>query len=174
MVSFQDLEIPDVKLITLTRHHDHRGWFNESWRDSWNSAMRTNIRFVQDMWSLSQEKYTLRGLHTLTNQYKLVIVLQGTVFDVIADARPGSPTFKKYISLELSGDRPTALLVPPGCYHGYLTLTENTILGYKVDQYHVKELDFGIHWADPTFNIDWPLNGNIPIISEKDNSFKNI
>jgi dTDP-4-dehydrorhamnose 3,5-epimerase len=174
MVSSQDLEISGVKLLTLQRHYDSRGWLNESWRDSWNEQLGTDIKFVQDMWSFSEKAYTLRGLHTVVGQQKFVIVLQGKVFDVIADARSESPTYGKYISVELSGENPTALIVPPGCYHGYVTLTDNTLLGYKVDQYHSPELDRGIHWNDPTFNIQWPLDGHTPIVSNKDSLLTNL
>jgi len=167
----RELGLPGVKLITLTRHKDFRGWLNETWRDSWNEELGLNINFVQDMWSVSKNKYTLRGMHALKEeaaQYKLIIVLQGDIFDVIVDARKDSPTYKKHISVTLSGDMPYLILVPPGCYHGYLTLTDNVILGYKVDQYHSADLDSGIHWADPEVNIPWPLNGAEPIISDKD------
>lgn len=168
---YQNLEIPGVKLILLDRHNDHRGWLNESWRDSWNSCLETDIDFIQDMWSWNEHPYTLRGLHALrepAKQSKLVMVLKGTVFDVVVDARKDSPTYKKYLYVYLSGLKPTSLLIPPGCYHGYLTLQPDTLLGYKVDCYHSKEYDSGIRWNDPEINISWPLEGKTPIISDRD------
>lgn len=177
MVNFKDLEIPGVKLLELKRHHDNRGWLNETWRDSWNLSIETDIKFLQDMWSINNCAYTLRGLHALKEsaaQYKLVTVLQGSVCDVVVDMRTNSPTYKKHLAIELSGDIPMSLLVPPGCYHGYLTLTDNVILGYKVDQYHNDKLDSGIVWSDPELDINWPLNGNVPIVSIKDSNLPTI
>lgn len=174
MVTAQDLDIPGAKLITIDRYHDSRGWLNETWRDSWNEILGIRIKFVQDMWARSDKAYTLRGLHSIVGQQKLIIVLQGTVFDVIADARRDSPTYGKYISVMLSGSEPKILLVPAGCYHGYLTLTDDTILGYKVDQYHSNGLDSGIIWNDPTFNIQWPIDGHNIILSDKDQVWPNL
>ena len=177
MVNFKKFDIPGVKLIELTRHTDHRGWLSEVWRDEWNIELGTNIKLVQDTWAFSDKKYTLRGLHAFkkhVDQHKLIMVMQGAIFDVVADGREDSPTYGKYISVELSANNPCVLLVPPNCYHGYLTLTENTIMGYKVDQYFSKDIDIGVHWQDPTFNIKWPLNGNNPFLSDKDRNLGNL
>lgn len=167
MIKRENLYIEGVELITCTRHHDFRGYFTETWRNEWIPE----ITFVQDMWSFNEKANTLRGLHSLKgeySQYKLVMILSGNIFDVIVDARKESKTYGNYISLMLSSKEPTAVLIPPGCYHGFLTLTNNTLVGYKVDKYHSPELDSGIVWNDKDLNISWPLTDIIPIISEKD------
>jgi len=171
MVNSQDLEISGVKLITLNRHSDQRGWINESWRDEWSEQIGIPDRFVQDMLSWNNHAYTLRGMHALTvDQYKLVSVVNGSIFDVVVDARKDSNTYGKYVTVNLSVSTPTMLLVPPGCYHGYLTFEKNTAVAYKVSHYHSPEYDSGIAWNDPKININWPLEGITPIISLKDQS----
>lgn len=169
MVNVKELSIPGVKLISLNRYSDQRGWINESWRDSWSEKLNIPVRFVQDMLSWNNCTYTLRGMHALTvDQYKLVSVVNGCIFDVVVDARKDSPTYGKYISVELSVSNSYMLLVPPGCYHGYLTLEPNTAVAYKVSCYHSAEYDSGIAWNDPGVNISWPLDDNIPIVSARD------
>lgn len=169
MVSCQELGISGVKLITLSRHTDKRGWINESWRDSWSEAIGIPDRFVQDMLSWNDYAFTLRGLHTSTlDQYKLVSILNGKVFDVVVDGRRSSSTYGKYLSVELSKEEPYSLLIPPGCFHGYLTLYPDTAVAYKVSQYHNPETDIGIMWNDPTVGIKWPDSTKQIIISERD------
>lgn len=169
MVSIKELSIKGVKLISLNRYNDQRGWINESWRDSWHDQLEIPNRFVQDMLSWNDRAYTLRGMHTLTvDQYKLVSVVNGRIFDAVIDARKNSLTYGKHVTVELSIDNSYMLLVPPGCYHGYLTQEPNTAVAYKVSHYHTSETDSGIAWNDPDVNIAWPLNGNIPIISSRD------
>ena len=169
MVSSKELSISGVKLISLNRYSDQRGWINESWRDSWSEQIGMSGRFVQDMLSWNDCAYTLRGMHTLTvDQYKLVSVINGKIFDVVVDARKHSSTYGKHITVELSMENANMLLVPPGCYHGYLTQEPNTAVAYKVSHYHSPDCDSGIAWNDPDINIAWPLNGNAPIVSTRD------
>jgi len=169
MVNVEELSIAGVKLISLNRYSDQRGWINESWRDSWSDKLGITDRFLQDMLSWNNCSYTLRGMHALTvDQNKLVSVVNGSIFDVVVDARKDSATYGKYLSVELSVSNSYMLLVPPGCYHGYLTLEPNTAVSYKVSCYHTSETDSGISWNDPSINIPWPLNGNTPIISTRD------
>lgn len=171
MIDIQDLEIKDVKLITIKRYCDNRGWLNESWRDSWSKNIGLPNGFVQDMLSFNERANILRGLHALKSpaeQYKLVSVISGKIFDVVVDARKESPTYKKYVSVILSVDAPFMIFIPPGCYHGYLTLEPNTGVYYKVSHYHSHEYDSGLKWNDPDIGIPWPLNNQEPIISERD------
>lgn len=169
MVSSQELDIAGVKLISLKRHSDQRGWINESWRDTWSEQLAIPDRFVQDMLSWNDHAYTLRGMHALTiDQYKLVSVINGSVFDVVVDARKDSITYGKYVSVELSKSTSNMLLVPPGCYHGYLTLESNTAVAYKVSHYHSADHDSGIAWNDPDIDISWPLDGVSPTVSGRD------
>jgi dTDP-4-dehydrorhamnose 3,5-epimerase len=171
MVSVEELSIQGVKIITLDRHSDQRGWINESWRDSWSDSLNIPNRFVQDMLSWNEHAYTLRGLHALkqpVQQYKLVSVVNGKIFDVVVDARKESLTYGQYISVELSASASSMLLIPPGCYHGYLTLESNTAVAYKVSHYHSTEYDSGILWSDPCLGISWPIENQQIIISERD------
>lgn len=171
MVNVEELSIPGVKLITLNRHSDQRGWINESWRDSWSEALGIEGRFVQDMLSWNDHAYTLRGMHALKDparQYKLVSVVNGKIFDVVVDARKDSITYGKYVSVELSVSNPSMLLVPPGCYHGYVTLEPNTAVAYKVSHYHSSKYDSGILWNDSDVNIPWPISGQELIVSDRD------
>lgn len=173
MIKCQDLNIPGAKLITLTRYSDERGWLNEIWRDEWIEQIGIEKPFIQNTVSWNKDAYTLRGLHALSMpmvQSKLISVANGSIFDVIVDARKGSPTYGQHLSVTLSSDAPQLLLVPANCYHGYLTLVKNTTVSYKVSQYHDNAFDSGIAWNDPDLDIKWPLNGNNPIISIKDQS----
>lgn len=170
-MDIQEFVIPGVKLLTINRHTDNRGWLNENWRDEWASKLEMPDKFVQDMMSWNDRPYTLRGLHRLSvDQYKLVSVLNGQIFDVVVDGRPNSPTYRKHITLKLASYLPTMLLVPPGCYHGYLTIEPNTAVAYKVSHYHLPELDEGIAWNDPSLDIQWPLYYATPIVSDKDSN----
>ena len=124
---------------------------------------------MQDNQSLSIEKGVIRGLHFQRAphaQSKLVRCTMGTVMDVIVDLRKQSPTFKKWVSVELSADNHLQLFIPAGCAHGFATLTENCLLQYKVDDYYSAECDGGIAYNDPEFSIDWGIAH--PILSEKD------
>jgi dTDP-4-dehydrorhamnose 3,5-epimerase len=175
MVTVKELAIQGVKIISLKRHRDSRGWINESWRDSWSEELGLKDKFVQDMLSWNDMPYTMRGLHgLLAPQYKLVSVVNGSIFDVVVDGREDSPTYKQHISLKITVNRAAMLLVPPGCFHGYLTLEPNTAVAYKVSHYHSAELDRGINWADPALNINWPLNNNVPTISVRDSTHPNL
>ena len=174
-MNIEELKINGVKLISLNRHSDKRGWLNEIWRESWSDYIGLTDRFIQDMLSWNEQSFTLRGLHGLSvDQYKLVSVVNGSVFDVVVDGRPSSPTYRTYVSVMLSVKTPSVLLVPPGCFHGYLTLEPNTAVAYKVSHYHSASIDIGINWADPTLKINWPLQGNTPIISDRDLTHPNL
>jgi len=165
----QEFDISGVKLFSLTRYTDQRGWINESWRDEWAPDLGIHDRFVQDMVSWNDMTDTIRGLHRLSvPQYKLVSVLNGSIFDVVVDGRVNSPTYKQCVTLTIAEYQPVMLLVPPGCYHGYLTLEPNTAVNYKVTHYHSPELDEGIFWNDPKLEINWPVSSPQPIISKKD------
>ena len=127
--------------------------------------------FVQDNQSYSQ-KNILRGLHFQKNnpQGKLVRVSRGTVFDVVVDIRKNSETFGKWESFILSDDNFLQLWVPPGFAHGFLSLTNNTILQYKCTDYYDPNDEHTIIWNDDDLNIDWPISN--PKVSKKDKDGK--
>lgn len=158
-------------LIKPRRFRDDRGWFTESWNRKREDAAGIPSDFCQDNQSCSTAQFTLRGLHFQTPphaQAKLVRCLRGRIWDIAVDIRSGSPTFGKWVAAVLTGDGGEQLFVPKGFAHGFLTLEENCEVAYKVDDYYAPECDAGIIWNDPLLTIDWPLEGNVPVLSQKD------
>jgi dTDP-4-dehydrorhamnose 3,5-epimerase len=158
-------------LITPRRFSDSRGWFTESWNARTFAAQGITTEFCQDNHSLSRPAFTLRGLHfqrTPHAQAKLVRCLRGRIFDVAVDIRAHSPTFKQWVGVELSAEAGNQLFVPAGYAHGFLTLEPDCEVAYKVDAYYAPEADGGIAWNDPNIAIDWPLDGALPHLSDKD------
>lgn len=148
---------------------DNRGWFMETWSAQKMESSGLNYNFVQDNHSFSAQKGTLRGLHFQKGeavQAKLVRCGQGAVFDVAVDLRRGSPTYKKWVSVELSAKNKRQLLIPRGFAHGFLTLTEDVEFLYKADNYYCPEADRSIIWNDEEINVVWGIEN--PIVSEKD------
>lgn len=149
---------------------DHRGWFTETYNEAKYIEAGIDINFVQDNHSFSASKGTLRGLHYQLSpkaQTKLVRCTKGIIYDVAVDIRKGSPTFGQWFGLELSADNKKQLLVPKGFAHGFMTLTEDVEVQYKVDEIYSPEHDRGIIWNDPRINIEWPIDIK-PILSGKD------
>jgi dTDP-4-dehydrorhamnose 3,5-epimerase len=128
-----------------------------------------NVTFVQDNHSKSA-RHVLRGLHYQTQQAqgKLVRVVSGEVFDVVADVRPESPTYGKWVGEILSAQNQRQMWVPPGLAHGFLVLSENAEFLYKTTDYYAPEFERCIAWNDKKLNIDWPLSGATPSLSAKD------
>jgi len=162
--------IPDVKILEPKVFGDDRGFFLESWRDSWLEDLGLSSRFVQDNHSKSKQ-YTLRGLHyQLVNpQGKLVRVTQGRVFDVAVDMRQDSPTFGQWAGIELSAENKLMFWVPAGFAHGFLVLSESAEFLYKCTDYYNPEHERSLLWNDPTVGIKWPLDEGVsPLLSAKD------
>ncbi|RXK00094.1 dTDP-4-dehydrorhamnose 3,5-epimerase [Arcobacter sp. CECT 8986] len=170
-MQFIRTNITDVVIIEPTVHGDHRGYFVETFReDSLTEFLGYKINFCQDNESKSS-KGVLRGLHYQLSphaQTKLVRVIQGKVLDVAADIRKNSPTFGKYVAVELSADNKKQLLVPRGFAHGFVVLEDDTVFAYKVDNYYSPECDRGIAFDDKDLNIDWILNHDELNLSAKD------
>ena len=148
---------------------DQRGWFTESWSKRTMEEAGLCYEFVQDNHSFSAQKGTLRGIHFQMEPYsqaKLVRCTKGAVLDVAVDLRNDSPTFKKWVSVELSEENKRQFLIPRGFGHAFLTLTEDVEFLYKADRYYNYESDRSIAWNDPEIGISWSLKD--PILSEKD------
>lgn len=164
-------EIPDVIICEPKILGDNRGYFIEAYKESsLTEFLGYKINFCQDNES-SSSKGVLRGLHYQSGKYsqtKLVRVIQGCVIDVAVDCRKGSPTFGKHVAVELSADNKKQLLVPKGFAHGFIVLSDTAIFSYKVDAPYHFESEVGIAFDDPTLNIDWKLDKNDYILSEKD------
>lgn len=162
-----------VRLITPRRFADDRGWFCETHSDrNFTRDTGLEIRFVQDNHSLSRPIHTLRGIHFQRPphaQTKLVRCLRGRIFDVAVDLRRGSPTFGRWVGVELDAASGRQLFIPVGFGHGFVTLETDTEVFYKVDDFYSAECDGGIRWDDPAIGIDWGLPaGAVPLLSPKD------
>ena len=170
-MNFIRTEIEDVIIIEPKVHGDERGYFIETFRaDKLEEFLGYKINFCQDNESKSS-KGVLRGLHYQLPpfaQTKLVRVIQGRVFDVAVDIRKGSPTFGKYVAVELSSENKKQLLVPRGFAHGFLVLEDETIFAYKVDNYYSPQNDRGIAFDDASLEIDWLLKKEELNLSQKD------
>lgn len=158
-----------VIVLSPSVYEDERGYFFESFNlKKFQKATNSNFTFVQDNQSKSR-KGVLRGLHFQIPphaQGKLVTVTQGAIIDVAVDIRRGSPTYKKYVSVELNAENKKMLWIPPGFAHGFISLEENTILNYKCTDYYHPECEKSLLWDDPDFQIDWTIEN--PILSKKD------
>ena len=164
------LSIPDVVLIEPKVFGDARGFFFESFnQQAFNEATGTNHAFVQDNHSRSTQG-VLRGLHYQIQQPqgKLVRVAQGAVFDVAVDIRCGSPTFGRWVGVELSAENQRQLWVPPGFAHGFVVTSESADFLYKTTDYYAPQCDRSLRYDDPTLAIAWPDLGIEPIVSDKD------
>ena len=162
-------EVLDLYILEPKVFGDSRGWFVESWSAKTMEEAGLHYSFVQDNHSFSAIRGVLRGLHFQKGeaaQAKLVRCTRGAVLDVAVDMRKGSPTYRKWVAVELSADNFRQLLVPRGFIHGFLTLTDNVEFLYKVDNYYDKEADRGIRWNDPELGVDWGITD--PMLSDKD------
>lgn len=173
MLKVENLPLEDAKLFTLNHLKDNRGWFVESYRKSWiEDAIDQKMNFVFDYSSFNINSNTVRGMHAQTHiqpQSKLVTVLHGSIQDVIVDARKNSSTFGQYFSVTLSDKFPQVLYIPIGFYHGFKTLEPNTLVSYKLDNYHNAECECGFLFDDNLLNIEWlDKNQKNIIISERD------
>ena len=162
-------EIEDVLILEPKVFGDKRGWFTETYSKTKFLELGIDIEFLQDNHSMSAQKGTLRGLHFQTNpkaQTKLVRCTKGKILDVAVDLRKGSSTYKQWVGVELSEENKKQLLIPKGFAHGFLTLTDNVEVQYKVDEYYAPECDRSIRFDDPDIGVEWGVED--PILSEKD------
>ena len=163
-------ELPGILIIEPDRFGDARGFFSESWNRRRMAGHGIEIDFVQDNHSMSLEPGTLRGLHFQTPphaQAKLVRCGRGAFMDVVVDIRDGSPTFGRWLSVELSFENGRQLLVPEGFLHGFVTRQAETEIIYKCSDYYAPDCDAAVHYDDPDLAIDWGLDGP-PVLSDKD------
>ena len=168
-MTFTKTEIEDVVIVEPKVFGDHRGFFMESYSKRVFEEAGLYYDFVQDNHSSSSVKGTLRGIHFQRGdkaQAKLVRCAKGAVLDVAVDLRPDSPTYKKWVAVELSAENKKQLLIPRGFGHGFVTLTDEVEFLYKADNYYAPEADGGIRWDDPELAVDWGVEE--PILSAKD------
>ena len=150
---------------------DDRGFFLESYNQKvFDDAVGREVRFLQDNHSRSG-KGVLRGLHYQLPphaQGKLVRVTQGAVFDVAVDMRQGSPSFGRWVGIELSGENHRQLWLPPGMAHGFLVISDSADFLYKTTGYYAPEAEGCVRWDDPAIGINWPPLDCPPVLSRKD------
>jgi dTDP-4-dehydrorhamnose 3,5-epimerase len=172
----QKTKLPGVLLLRPRVFSDERGFFSESWnREVFNTAIGQVVDFVQDNRSCSVRS-VLRGLHYQAEpmaQAKLVSVLRGTIFDVVVDLRPESPTKSRWMAEILSEERGQMLWIPEGFAHGFLVLSDFAEVIYKASRFYSPEHERCIRWDDGDLAISWPLEGE-PIISAKDRMGKTL
>jgi len=170
-MKFTRLEIPDVILCEPKTLSDERGYFSEIFRqDKLEEFLGFPVNFCQE--NESKSSYgVLRGLHYQIAPYaqsKLVRVLQGAVLDVSVDVRKDSPTFGKHTAIELSEENKKQIFIPKGFAHGFIVLSKEAVLAYKVDNYYHKVSERGIAYDDKSLAIDWRLHPKDIKVSAKD------
>ncbi|NBY19925.1 dTDP-4-dehydrorhamnose 3,5-epimerase [bacterium] len=159
--------LPEVIIIEPKVHLDSRGLFYENWNRNRYAELGIPSEFAQDNLSRSNQG-VLRGLHIQhpNAQGKLISVLEGEIFDVAVDLRTNSPTFKKWVSVNLSSKNHHQLWIPKGFAHGFLVLSNSALVSYKASDFYSPEDEMTILWNDPQIKIDWPMK--TPDLSEKD------
>lgn len=170
-MTFTRTAIPDVIICEPLVHGDERGYFVETFRaDKLEDFLGYKINFLQD--NESKSSYgVLRGLHYQLDpfaQTKLIRAIQGTILDVAVDIRKNSPTFGLHVSVKLSGEDKKQMLVPKGFAHGFVVLSEEAIVAYKVDNYYAPQCDRGVAYDDEALGINWIVPKEKLKISQKD------
>ena len=163
--------LPGVQILTPRRFGDARGFFSETWNRETLRGIGLDIEFVQDNHSLSREAGVVRGLHFQAPphaQDKLVRVGAGAIMDVAVDIRLGSPSYGKWASVELSAENGRQVFIPKGFLHGFVTLVPNTELLYKCSDVYAPDCDGAVYFADPDLGIDWGIDPQEAILSDKD------
>lgn len=162
--------IDGVYIIEPRVFKDERGYFFESWKQADFEEHIGKVNFIQD--NESKSSYgVLRGLHYQKGEYsqaKLVRVIKGRVLDVAVDLRKSSPTFGKHVAVELSEDNKRQFFIPRGFAHGFLVLSQEAIFTYKVDNIYAPQHEASIRFNDPDLGIEWPIDANEVLTSEKD------
>lgn len=169
-MEYKETDIKGVFVIEPKVFSDARGYFMEAWKKAEFEEHVGKIVFIQDNESKSS-RGVLRGLHYQKGEFsqaKLVRVIKGSVLDVAVDIRRSSPTFGRYVAVELSEENKRQFFIPRGFAHGFLVQSDEAIFTYKVDNVYVPQAEAGIRWNDPELGIDWPVDPREVLTSEKD------
>ncbi len=170
-MDIEKTSLEGVLVLTPKRHGDLRGFFAETWNSKLLAQSGIKLDFVQDNHSFSSKAGTIRGLHFQAPpaaQDKLVRCGRGALFDVAVDIRRGSPTYGKWFGTELSFANGRQLLVPAGFAHGFVTLLDDTEIIYKCSDYYAPQTEGALLWNDAGIGIDWGLDLDDAILSDKD------
>lgn len=169
-MKFTKTAIEGVVIVEPNVYEDERGYFFESYNQAEFEVNGISNKFVQD--NQSKSCYgVIRGLHCQLGKHaqaKLVRVLSGKVLDVAVDVRKSSPTFGKYVAVELSAENKRQLFIPRGFLHGFSVLSDEAVFVYKCDNFYCKESEFGIRYDDEEIGIDWKIPADRVIVSSKD------
>ena len=168
-MNIETTPIKDLLIINPSVYNDERGYFYETYNQRFLRDKGIYTNFVQDNQSYST-KNVLRGLHfqTIAPQAKLVRCVVGEVYDVVVDLRKSSETYKQWYGIKLSDENKKMMFIPKGFAHGFLTLSDYAIFQYKCDELYMPTADAGVNFKDEELNIDWLVDINELIISEKD------
>jgi len=169
-MNIRKTKLDGLVLLKPTVFKDNRGYFMESYNQKNINKLLSNVNFVQDNESESS-RGVLRGLHFQKPPYaqaKLVRCLKGSVLDVVLDLRKGSKTYGMIETISLTDENKEQLFIPKGFAHGFIVLSKSAIVSYKVDNYYNPDSESGVLWSDLDLNIDWKINKNEIIVSEKD------
>lgn len=169
-MNIEETSLAGVLVLAPRRFGDDRGWFTETWNAGRMAEAGLDLGFVQDNHSFSAAVGTLRGLHYQRPpraQDKLVRCSRGAILDVAVDFRAGSPTFGRWVGVELTAANGLQLLVPKGFLHGFVTRLPDTEVQYKCTDTYAPDCDGAVAWDDPDIGIDWGLTG-APVLSAKD------
>lgn len=175
-MNFIKTELEGVVIVEPKVFEDARGYFFESYNEAEFVKNGIPNKFVQD--NQSKSCYgVVRGLHCQLGEFaqaKLVRVLSGCVLDVAVDIRPDSPTFGKYVAVELSDENKRQLFIPRGFLHGFSVLSKEAVFAYKCDNLYAPQAEFGIRFDDPDIGVDWKIPADKIITSEKDRQAKGL
>jgi len=170
-VQVEQTGLDGVVILTPRRFEDARGHFCETWNARTMAAAGLDLAFVQDNHSLSRRAGTVRGLHFQRPpeaQAKLVRCTRGRLFDVAVDLRRGSPTYARWVGVELTPENARQLLIPVGFAHGFVTRAPDTEVQYKCTAFYAPECDAALRFDDPDIGIDWGIDPAAAILSDKD------
>lgn len=169
---FNETKLNGASIIEIEKLRDHRGFFARVWCQKEFEEHNLVSRIRQANVSYNKTKGTLRGMHYQVTPYeetKLVRCTKGSIYDVIIDLRPASPTYTQWFGVELTAGNYKMLYVPENFAHGFQTLENDTEVTYQVSQFYTPGSERGIRWDDPAFSIDWPIE--VQVISDKDKSW---
>ena len=166
---FREIKLNGAFIIDIEPREDERGFFTRSWCEDEFKKYGLNPRLAQCNISFNKKRGTLRGMHYQVAPFteaKLVRCTMGAIYDVIIDLRPDSPTFKQWISVELTAVNHRALYIPEDFAHGFQTLMDNTEVFYQMSEFYHPECARGVRWDDPMFSVKWVLP--VEYISDQD------
>jgi dTDP-4-dehydrorhamnose 3,5-epimerase len=171
-VILRETEIERVCIVEPQPLEDARGFFARTWDTREFAERGLNGSLVQCSISFNPVAGTLRGLHWQApphEEAKLIRCTRGAIFDVAVDLRSNSPTFKRWVAVELSAENRLGLYIPEGCAHGFLTQTDDAEVLYLISQFHEPAAARGVRWDDPAFAIEWPTA--VVVINERDRTY---